>query len=222
MAFFGSLIEAYKLLPLWAAILAVPPLAAMVAFASVAASAGIKYMLQGKLAPLVKPLWCRFVWRNEAHFQRHIRRCRCLGHDATSRHTVHFDLPANDGLQGRPPVLHRDDIVLKFDLVEIGDRAAVNLGGTIQTHLFEDRIFKADRLKIGNNCSIGNMAFILYDTEMETGAKLGPLSVLMKGERLPASTSWAGIPCEQVVTPTVQNFQNRISRILANTRAPAC
>ena len=32
----------------------------------------------------------------------------------------------------------------EFDLVKIEDRAALNLGATIQTHLFEDRVMKAD------------------------------------------------------------------------------
>lgn len=220
VAFFGSLIEAYKLLPLWAAILAVPPLAAMVAFASIAASAGIKYMLQGKLAPLVKPLWCRFVWRNELVNGIYEGVAASAMTPLLGTPFISTCLRMMGCKVGRQCFIETT-LFSEFDLVEIGDRAAVNLGGTIQTHLFEDRIFKADRLKIGNDCSIGNMAFILYDTEMEAGAKLGPLSVLMKGERLPASTSWAGIPCEQVVTPTVQNFQNRLSRILANTRAPA-
>ncbi len=73
----------------------------------------------------------------------------------------------------------------EFDLVEIGDRACLNLGATIQTHLFEDRIFKADRLSIGEGCTVGNMAVVLYGTEMQSGSVLRPLSVLMKGETLP-------------------------------------
>jgi non-ribosomal peptide synthetase-like protein len=86
----------------------------------------------------------------------------------------------------------------EFDLVEIGDHACLNLGATIQTHLFEDRIFKADHLKIGEGCSVGNMAVVLYDTEMQSGSALGPLSVLMKGETLPPLTHWHGIPCERI------------------------
>ena len=43
-------------------------------------------------------------------------------------------------------------------------------------------------------CSVGNMAVILYDTRMEQGASLGDLSLLMKGETLPAWTKWEGIP----------------------------
>jgi acetyltransferase-like isoleucine patch superfamily enzyme len=86
----------------------------------------------------------------------------------------------------------------EFDLVEIGHYASLNLGATIQTHLFEDRVMKSDRLKIGNECSVGNMSVVLYSTEMKRGARLAPLSVLMKGETLPAFTHWTGIPTRPV------------------------
>jgi hypothetical protein len=90
----------------------------------------------------------------------------------------------------------------EFDLVEIGDRAALNLGATIQTHLFEDRVMKSDRLKIGPECSIANMAVVLYGTEMQRGSSLGALSVVMKGEVLPPFSRWAGIPTRPVEAST--------------------
>jgi len=90
----------------------------------------------------------------------------------------------------------------EFDLVEIGDRAALNLGATIQTHLFEDRVMKSDRLRIGPECSIANMAVVLYGTEMQRGSSLGALSVLMKGEVLPPFSRWAGIPTRPVEAST--------------------
>ena len=40
------------------------------------------------------------------------------------------------------------------------------------------------------------MAVVLYDTDIKRGASLGPLSLLMKGETLPADSRWAGIPSE--------------------------
>ena len=84
----------------------------------------------------------------------------------------------------------------EFDLVSIGDHAALNLGSTVQTHLFEDRVMKADYLTIGAGCTLGNMAVVLYSTVMKRGACLGPLSLLMKGETLPENSRWCGIPSE--------------------------
>ena len=43
-------------------------------------------------------------------------------------------------------------------------------------------------------CTVGAGSLVLYDTVLEEGAALGDLSLLMKGERLPAGTSWEGIP----------------------------
>ena len=63
-----------------------------------------------------------------------------------------------------------------------------------KTHLFEDRILKSSHVRIGDGCSVGNMSVVLYDTHMERGASIGPLSLLMKGETLSAQTRWIGIP----------------------------
>ena len=82
----------------------------------------------------------------------------------------------------------------EFDLVDVGDFAALNAGAIIQNHLFEDRIMKASHLRIGEDCAVGNMAVVLYDTEMQPGSSIGPLSLLMKGETLPPRTQWLGIP----------------------------
>jgi carbonic anhydrase/acetyltransferase-like protein (isoleucine patch superfamily) len=84
----------------------------------------------------------------------------------------------------------------EFDLAEISDYAAVNYGATVQTHLFEDRIMKAGRLNIGRGAAVGNMAVVLYNTEMQTGSYLAPLSVLMKGESLPPHSRWYGVPTQ--------------------------
>ena len=64
----------------------------------------------------------------------------------------------------------------------------------LQTHLFEDRVLKASSLRIGADCSVGATSVVLYDSMMEDGARLDALSLVMKGETLPAGTTWAGIP----------------------------
>jgi acetyltransferase-like isoleucine patch superfamily enzyme len=64
--------------------------------------------------------------------------------------------------------------------------------------LFEDRIMKSDHIRIGPECSVGNMAVVLYGTVTQQGSSLAPLSVLMKGETLPAGSCWCGIPTRPV------------------------
>jgi hypothetical protein len=43
------------------------------------------------------------------------------------------------------------------------------------------------------------MAVVLYDSEMQAGSSIGPLSLLMKGETLPSHSRWMGIPTAEVV-----------------------
>jgi len=84
--------------------------------------------------------------------------------------------------------------LLEWDMVDIGDHVALNNDCVMQSHLFEDRVLKASGFRIGNDCTVGALSVVLYDSVMEDGAKLGPLSLLMKGERLPAGSAWSGIP----------------------------
>jgi acetyltransferase-like isoleucine patch superfamily enzyme len=74
---------------------------------------------------------------------------------------------------------------------------ALNGGAIIQNHLFEDRIMKSSHLRIDDGATVGNMAVVLYDTRMGENAVLGPLSLLMKGEVMPAGARWHGIPTVQ-------------------------
>ena len=60
--------------------------------------------------------------------------------------------------------------------------------------LFEDRVMKMSTVDVGDRCTIGALSLVLYDTRMEADAKLNSLSLLMKGETLPAATKWEGVP----------------------------
>ena len=82
----------------------------------------------------------------------------------------------------------------EFDLAIIGDEANLNADCTIQTHLFEDRVMKMSTVEIAARCNVGAGSLVLYDTCMEEGSALGDLSLLMKGEVLPAGSRWEGVP----------------------------
>ncbi|PJD90756.1 MAG: peptide synthetase [Legionella sp.] len=86
----------------------------------------------------------------------------------------------------------------EFDLIHIDDEVEINSNAIIQTHLYEDRIFKMSNLHIRSFCNIGRDSIVLYDTEMEPHSKLGSLSLLMKGETLPAGSIWEGCPAQAV------------------------
>ena len=200
VAFVAFVVAGSRTMPLWQVLALMPAVAVSLAFAAILVTAVIKALLTGTHGPVVKPLWSRYVWHNEL----------VNGVYET------IAAAAMQPLMGTPliaPCLRMmgckigkwcfidTTLFSEFDLVEIGDNVCLNLGATVQTHLFEDRIFKADRLKIGDGCTVGNMAVVLYGTEMQPESVLGPLSVLLKGEILPSRTSWHGIPCERVFRP---------------------
>ena len=84
--------------------------------------------------------------------------------------------------------------ISEWELVDIGDYVALNFMSVVQNHLFEDRIMKASHLKIGDECTVGSMAVVLYDTDHAPGSSIEPLSLLMKGEKLPPNTQLAWHP----------------------------
>lgn len=197
IAFVAVVAAAYHAWPLASVVAMIPLLATALAVLSVFATTVVKALALGWLSPTVKPLWSRFVWRNEL----------------VNGVYESVAAPAMTPMMGTPfiaPCLRmmgcrvgkgcfiETTLFSEFDLVVIGDRASLNLGATIQTHLFEDRVFKADYLKLGDECTVGNMSLVLYSTTMHQRSFLAPLSVLMKGEELPADTRWQGIPCQKI------------------------
>jgi non-ribosomal peptide synthetase-like protein len=88
--------------------------------------------------------------------------------------------------------------ITEFDMVVIGSNTAINREAGPQTHLFEDRIMKIGPVFIGEGCSIGTRSIILYNTHIGNDTEIEPLSLVMKGESLPANTRWTGSPVRSV------------------------
>jgi non-ribosomal peptide synthetase-like protein len=154
----------------------------------------VKWLLVGRYRPAEKPLWSTFVWRNELINALHEHLAGpFLINALTGTPFLCWYLRLLGARIGRRVFLETTDFS-EFDLARIGDEAALNADCTVQTHLFEDRVMKMSHLDIGPRCSVGTSSLVLYDTRMEPGSRLGPLSLLMKGEVLPAGTAWAGSP----------------------------
>jgi non-ribosomal peptide synthetase-like protein len=88
--------------------------------------------------------------------------------------------------------------VTEFDCIRIGDYAVINMWATPQTHLYEDRVMKVGRIDIGKGVTLGTSSVVLYDTSIGDWARLEPLTVVMKGESIPAHTVWSGAPARHV------------------------
>lgn len=178
-------------------LVSVPLIEMAMAAAALLCVVAMKKILIGTFTPTVKPLWSIFVWLNEALNGAYES-------VAAPVLTLLLGTPyAAPWLRLMGCKIGRDvyletTLFSEFDLVRIGDGAALNAGAVIQNHLFEDRIMKVSVVEIGRRCTVGNMAVVLYDTQMKAGSSIGPLSLLMKGETLAPGTQWIGIPTAQV------------------------
>jgi non-ribosomal peptide synthetase-like protein len=145
------------------------------------------------------PLWSWFVWKNELINAL----CESLVYPlfvsmliGTPFASWFFRLM---GCKIGKKVYLETTEITEFDLVTIGDNACINYSGTIQTHLFEDRVMKMSNLDIQQNCTLGAMSVILYDATLKEGSSVDPLSLIMKGETIPSGTHWAGSPVKCVI-----------------------
>jgi non-ribosomal peptide synthetase-like protein len=171
-----------------------------VACGLVAAAVAIltKWLLVGRYRPGEKPLWSSFVWRNELvnALHEHLAEPFLVG-ALTGTPFVCWYFRLLGVRIGRRVYMETTDLS-EFDLATLGDEAALNADCTVQTHLFEDRVMKISTVEIGARCTVGAGSLVLYDTQMKAGSCLGDLSLLMKGEVLPAGTRWQGIPARRV------------------------
>jgi len=156
----------------------------------------LKWLFIGRYTPRAAPMWTPFVWISEALTN--------LYESIAVPNFLEF-------LRGTPilPLLLRilgmrtgkgvymdTTDVTEFDCVSIGDYSELNAWSGPQTHLFEDRIMKIGRVHIGRQVTIGVRSTVLYDAEVGDGAVLGPLTLVMKGERIPPFTVWTGSPAQ--------------------------
>ena len=158
--------------------------------------AAIKWIVVGRYRATTAPLWSTFVWRTELVTATY-ENLAVPNLMEPLRGT--FWLPAYLRLLGckigKRCYIDTTDVT-EHDLVEIGDDVAINDLAGLQTHLFEDRVMKVSGIKVEDRATIGSLAIVLYDAEIGADAQLGDLSVVMKGESLPAGTSWEGSPAK--------------------------
>ncbi|MGI8458160.1 MAG: Pls/PosA family non-ribosomal peptide synthetase [Propionibacteriaceae bacterium] len=182
--------------PFPAMVLVAPVLAILTAMSVVGAVAILKWLVVGRYRPRVEPLWSRFVRR--AEFVTGL-------YEAAAVPALLYMLVGTPML---PPILRlfgaqvgqrtwiATTYLTEFDLVDIGDDAMIGRDVSLQTHLFEDRVMKMSTVRIGAGAMVGDRGIVLYDATVGQGAALEPLSLVMKGEHLPAQTRWRGIPAE--------------------------
>jgi non-ribosomal peptide synthetase-like protein len=177
-------------------LLLLPAIFAACCAAVILAVAPIKWILVGRYRPFERPLWSAFLWRLEFVNALFEFMATPIGLETLQgTPLLPWYLRLLGCRIGRGVFMDTTGFI-EFDLVDIGDRAILNKDCILQTHLFEDRVMKGAQLRVGADCEIGAQSIVLYDTEMKDGARLGALSLLMKGEVLPAGRVWVGSPLD--------------------------
>jgi non-ribosomal peptide synthetase-like protein len=162
----------------------------------VAVVAAIKWAMMGVYKPLVKPMWSWWAMRTEAVAVLYWGLAgKVLLEHLTGTAYLPMYLRLLGTRVGKGVYLGTTDIT-EFDCVKIGDFSVMNSLSCLQTHLYEDRVMKVGRVEVGRGVTIGSFATVLYDTKVGDWAQLGPLSLVMKGEEIPANTAWAGAPAQ--------------------------
>jgi len=154
----------------------------------------LKWLLIYRYKKASVPMWTPFVWLSEGitnlyegvaipNFMRYLRGTPWL--------PLAFNML---GCRiGKGVYLDTTDIT-EFDCVSIGNYTEINALACPQTHLFEDRVMKVDHVVIGERVYMGARSSVLYGAEVGNGASLGALTLVMKGEFIPANSSWCGCP----------------------------
>ena len=115
----------------------------------------LKWILVGRYRPRAAPMWTPFVWISEAvtnlyeslavpNFLDLLRGTPMLP----------WALQLLGAKIGKGVYLNTTDMT-EFDCVSIGDEAELNAWCGPQTHLFEDRVMKIGRVKIGARVTVG-------------------------------------------------------------------
>jgi non-ribosomal peptide synthetase-like protein len=178
------------------ALLSVPAIVAACSAAVILAIVPVKWIVAGRCLPFERPFWSVFLWRLELVNALFEFLAAPIGLEVLrGTPLLPWYLRLLGCRIGRAVYIDTTGFI-EFDLVDVGDRAILNKDCILQTHLFEDRVMKGSRLRIGSDCEIGAHSIVLYDTEMKDGARLAALSLLMKGEVLPAGPVWVGSPLD--------------------------
>jgi non-ribosomal peptide synthetase-like protein len=193
-----AILELSAELPLPLVFLALPALYFGAGLLVTLVVAVLKWLVMGRYRPRVEPQWSHFVWRTELITGLYENAAvPWLLHWLAGTPLMAWGLRLFGARVGRRAYVETS-FLTEFDLVSVGDNAAVAGQAALQTHLFEDRVMKMSTVMIGPDCTVGPRAVVLYDSKLEAGAELDSLSLAMKGEQLPAGSRWRGIPARLV------------------------
>jgi non-ribosomal peptide synthetase-like protein len=200
LALFGGLSALADLatsgLPLPLVVLALPVVPLGIGLALTLGVAGLKWLIVGRYRPRVEPLWSAFVRRTElvTGLYEAVAVPALLGF-LTGTPMLNPLLRLFGARVGERALLDTT-FVTEFDLVHVEADAYVARHVSLQTHLFEDRVMKMDRVHVRRGARIGTRSVVLYGSSVGEWSRLEPLTLVMKGETVPDRTAWTGVPAQ--------------------------
>lgn len=190
----GSLLLLADTVGWWATTLLAGPLLLLVGVLAATTATAAKWLLVGRVRAEEHPLWSGFVWRNElADTFVEVVAAPWFCRWALGTAVLPVWLRSLGARVGRG-VWCETYWWPEPDLVTVGDGATVNRGCVVQTHLFHDRILSMDEVRLDAGATLGPHAVVLPAARIGRHARVGPGSLVMRGEHVPAGTSWVGNP----------------------------
>ena len=153
-----------------------------------------KWLVVGRICDDEHPLWSSFIWRNEVSdaFVETVA-APWFARAASGTPVMNLWLRALGAKIGRG-VWCETYWLPEADLVTLGDGSTVNRGCVVQTHLFHDRIMRMDTVVLEDGATLGPHCVALPASRIGAGATVGPASLVMRGDEVPAATRWQGNP----------------------------
>jgi non-ribosomal peptide synthetase-like protein len=153
-----------------------------------------KWVVVGRHVPGEHPLWSSYVWRNEVvDCFVELLAAPWFAASATGTPALSMWLRSMGAKIGSG-VWCESYWLPEADLVRLGDGVSVNRGCVLQTHLFHDRVMSTDGVHLDHGATLGPHGVVLPGAVIGADATVGPGSLVMRGESVPARTRWAGNP----------------------------
>lgn len=158
----------------------------------------VKWACVGQIRAANHPLWSRFVWLNELQdsFVEGVAAPWYLSHNLGTA-------SLNNALRLLGAHIGRGAWIESYwfpeaDLCFVGRGATVGRGCVVQTHLFQDRVMSLDAVTLADGATLGPQSVALPASELRIDTSVGPASLVMRGDKVPARSRWQGNPIEPV------------------------
>ncbi|MGO4705247.1 Pls/PosA family non-ribosomal peptide synthetase [Microvirga sp. 2MCAF38] len=172
----------------------------VIAVVQLLVTAVYKWLLMGVYKPTMRPMWSWWALRTEAVAVMYWGMAgKAILDHFRGTPFLPWALRLFGTRTGQGIYMDTTDIT-EFDCVDIGDFAVINSNAILQTHLYEDRLMKVGRIKVGTGVTVASGSTVLYDTHLGNFSTLGPLTLVMKGESIPAGSEWWGSPAQGFVS----------------------